>query len=442
MPVEPLDFILDLSFDSIPQSAREMAATCVLDLIGVGLGGATTPLSAIIRDHAALMFAAGEGGVRMLFDGRHCSPVGAALAGGMTIDALDAHDGYNPAKGHVGCAVFPAALAFASNCGQDSGQDFLTDIVLGYELGSRLAVALHGTVPDYHTSGAWVSIAAAAIGARRLGLDRQQTRHALGIAEYHGPRSQMMRCIDHPSMVKDGSGFGAMTGVSAAFLAASGFTGAPAITIEKDDVKHYWCDLGERWLILEQYFKPYPVCRWAQGPIEAVLALKNSFDLSSEMVARIEINTFHESIRLATKKPQNTEEAQYSTSYPCAVALVRGNVGMAEVSGATLQDPEVLRLSTSLVMTEDDMCNAAFPTQRYARAKLFLTDGRELVSEFMNPIWTADLPPSNSILREKYHRLADPLVGKIRAKSIEDAVDNLTENGSVAALSKLICRPL
>jgi hypothetical protein len=37
-----------------------------------------------------------------------------------------------------------------------------------------------------------------------MGLDRRVTREALGIAEYHGPRSQMMRCIDHPTMVKDG----------------------------------------------------------------------------------------------------------------------------------------------------------------------------------------------------------------------------------------------
>ena len=131
----------------------------------------------------------------------------------MTIDSIDAHDGFNGAKGHVGCGVFPAAIAFADVTTSLGGQSFLTDITLGYELGSRLALALHATVPDYHTSGAWVSLAVAALGARRLGLGYEETRHALGIAEYHGPRSQMMRCIDSPSMLKDGSGFGAMSGV-------------------------------------------------------------------------------------------------------------------------------------------------------------------------------------------------------------------------------------
>ena len=180
----------------------------------------------------------------MLFDGRIVSPAGAALAGGMTIDALDGHDGHKLTKGHVGCGVFPAVLALAEAEEQLSGEEFLTTLVIGYEIGTRAGIALHRTACDYHTSGAWVAVACAALGARMLGLDRARTRDAIGIAEYHGPRSQMMRCIDHPTMLKDGSGWGAMAGVSAAYLAADGFTGAPAITIEGDDVADLWGDLG------------------------------------------------------------------------------------------------------------------------------------------------------------------------------------------------------
>jgi len=112
------------------------------------------------------------------------------------------------------------------------GRAFLTALAVGYEFGARVAEAQHATAPDYHTSGSWGAVAVAASGARLAGLSTDQTRHALGIAEYHGPRSQMMRCIDHPTMLKDGSGWGAMCGVSAIDLAARGFTGAPAITVE------------------------------------------------------------------------------------------------------------------------------------------------------------------------------------------------------------------
>ena len=45
-------------------------------------------------------------------------------------------------------------------------------------------------------------------------------------------------------MVKDGSGWGAMTGVSAAMLAGAGFTGAPAVTAGAAEVAETWSDLG------------------------------------------------------------------------------------------------------------------------------------------------------------------------------------------------------
>jgi 2-methylcitrate dehydratase PrpD len=85
-----------------------------------------------------------------------------------------------------------------------TGKEFLLCLTLGYELACRTALAQHASVPDYHTSGAWVAVAVAGMAARLMRLDPAQTAHAMGIAEYHGPRSQMMRCIDHPTMLKDG----------------------------------------------------------------------------------------------------------------------------------------------------------------------------------------------------------------------------------------------
>ncbi|MEM9271145.1 MAG: MmgE/PrpD family protein, partial [Pseudomonadota bacterium] len=147
-------------------------------------------------------------------------------------------------------------------------------VLLGYEVGARAGMALHATACDYHTSGAWVAVATAALGSQALALSAAQTAHALGIAEYHGPRSQMMRCIDHPTMVKDGSGWGAMAGLSAAYLARDGFTGAPALTVTDAQVAGLWSDLGQRWYMLDQYFKPQPVCRWAQPAVVAALAVQ------------------------------------------------------------------------------------------------------------------------------------------------------------------------
>lgn len=100
-------FIHDLCVADLPSDVIEQAQRCVLDLVGVAASGRQTKLSGIICDHAAAHFANPNQGARKLFDGRWVSPVGAALAGGMTIDSLDAHDGYVLTKGHAGAAVRP-----------------------------------------------------------------------------------------------------------------------------------------------------------------------------------------------------------------------------------------------------------------------------------------------------------------------------------------------
>lgn len=433
--MKPLDLIHGLHWSDIPAAAQLQTQLNLLDLIGVAAVGHGTRLSRIIRDHAVESFG---GRSPILFDKRTASPPGAALAGGMTIDSIDAHDGFNPAKGHIGCPLLPAALAAAHEM-QRSGREFLTTITMGYEFGARVSVAQHGTVPDYHTSGSWGAVTAAAAVSRLMKLDPETTRHALGIAEYHGPRSQMMRCIDHPAMIKDGSGWGSMAGMSAAQLAAKGFTGAPAITVEH--TPDYWGDLGDRWYVQEQYYKPYPVCRWAQAPIEGVLALRRAHNLSSDQVDRIEVVTFHESVRLATSRPTTSDEAQYSTSFPCAIAMVRGDVTPADIADNALSDPEILRLSDSIIMTESDEANAPFPQRRLAKVALVLKSGERLKGEYMEPRWDPVSPPTEAEIRAKYHRYADDIIGKTRADGIEDALSRLAETG-LDPLTKLLFQPI
>ncbi|MEO1613102.1 MAG: MmgE/PrpD family protein, partial [Pseudomonadota bacterium] len=402
-------FLHDLRFEDLPEHVVGWAETCLKDLLCVAAAGSETELSRLIRAHAASQFAAGDRGARMLFDGRRVSPAGAALAGGMTIDSVDAHDGWKPCKGHAGCGLLPSLIAFSEAEGRDDGREFLTALVIGYEVACRAGVALHGTVPDYHTSGAWVAVAVAGLGARAMRMDAGRTRHALGIAEYHGPRSQMMRCIDHPTMLKDGSGWGAMAGVSAAYLARDGFTGAPAITVE--EAPEFWADLGSKWLIAEQYFKPSPVCRWAQAPMEAARALRERLGLTSEMIDHVEVESFHEAIRLHTRRPGTTEEAQYSLPHPVAAALVRGEVGPAEIGPGSFIDPEIARLAESMTLSDNEECNAAFPAHRYAYLRLHLKSGETLASERFEARGDPEAPLSQAEFEAKFRAYADPVVG-------------------------------
>ena len=198
-------FSKQVTWDDLPSKVRGQIKLCLLDLIGIAAGGSRTKLSKIVCDYASKDM---SGNIPMIFDGRGASVTGVALAGGMTIDALDGHDGFNPAKGHAGCGLFPALYGVAQSSKSITGQQFLLALTIGYELACRTALAQHASVSDYHTSGAWVAVAIAGVASQMMDLTSEQTSHAMGIAEYHGPRSQMMRCIDHPTMLKDGSGWG------------------------------------------------------------------------------------------------------------------------------------------------------------------------------------------------------------------------------------------
>src|SRR5690606_32362541 len=125
--------------------------------------------SRIIRSVAASQF--GGAGGYFLFDGRSASATGAALAHATTIDGFDAHDGHPLTKGHAGCGALAGLLAFAGDGSGLSGAEALGHLVLGYEVAIRAGMALHATASDYHTTGAWVCIAVAGIGARMLALD-------------------------------------------------------------------------------------------------------------------------------------------------------------------------------------------------------------------------------------------------------------------------------
>ncbi len=422
-----LDFIHDIDLAALPEDVMVHARRSLLDLIGVAAAGRLTDNSRIVRDCVARFEGGGQVGARMMFDGRRVSVAGAAMANAATIDAFDAHDGQKETKGHAGSVILPALLALGDELSPSDGAEFLVRFVLGYELACRAGKALHATVADYHTSGAWTAVAAAGVFARGLGLSRTATWHALGTAEYYGPRSQMMRCIDHPTMVKDGATYGAQVGAMAGLLAEGGFTGAPAVTISDDAVAPFWSDLGTRWYMREQYLKPYGVCRWAQPAVKAALMLREGVDPSD--IERIDVHTFHEAVRLAVRRPRTTEEAQYSLPYPVAAAMATGDL-LPEVISGDLNDPTILALVDRIVMTESDAANAAFPAERLAAMSLVMKDGSTRSCDLVSADGDPEAPLSDAEVDAKYRALAGATLAPAAVEAIREtalAVDALDD---------------
>ena len=423
------DFALGLAPDDVPEAARRDAALMLLDTLGVAAAASPMEAGRIARDTASLLYGSSDPAhrARMLFDGREASLAGAAYAAATQTDNLDAHDGYNPVKGHIGVAIVPALLALAEQAEPMSGAEALMLVTLGYEIAGRAGLALHATVSDYHTSGAWNALGVAAMASRLRGLSASQLREAIGIAEYHGPRSQMMREIANPSMLHDGSGWGAMVGISSTILAERGFTGAPAITVEAEEAASFWSDLGSRWIMQAQYVKPYPICRWAHAPIDGVRDLMLAHGFGSDDIRHIQINTFHESACLFQGVPDSTSMAQYSLSFAVATQVVHGRIGVEQVSGDGLADTVVHAMIKRISVAESDAHNATFPHNRDADVQITLNDGRVLDSGLVHARGGSERPMDGSEIIAKFENYAAPVIGADRARAIVAVVTGMAD---------------
>jgi len=426
------DFSLQLAPDQIPQDSLRKAGYLLLDTLGVAIAAAPMEAGRIARETACALFASNHAtnSARMLFDGRSVGVAGAAFAAATQIDNLDAHDGYNPTKGHIGVVAVPTLAALAEQRPDLSGPEALATLIIGYEVAGRAAIALHASASDYHTSGAWNALGVVAMAARLRNLSATQMREALGIAEYHGPRSQMMREIANPTMLHDGSGWGALVGLSSVVMAESGFTGAPAVTIEEADSAEHWQDLGTLWQIDLQYIKPYPICRWAHAPMDAAREMCADHQITADQIAALRINSFHNAIKLFPGMPETTSQAQYSLPFAVATMIARGKIGLSEISGDGLKAPDVAALVAKTELRESPRHEDRYPHARWADLEIELNDGTVLHSGDVHARGGPERPFSEDEIVAKFMEYATSVVSVGRAEAIRDAALNLSSSTS------------
>ncbi len=400
------EFILNTSWDRIPEEVRSRIKGCFIDLMGALIVGSRSSQFEVGLKLAERIFAPGD--IPVIGSDKRLSFMGASCAMGHSSNAYDIDDGHNMTRAHPGTSFVGAVLAAAYEK-NITKNEFLTALLAAYETTIRSGAAIMDYYNYAHSSGTFGSVGVAAGVGKIYGFTREELNNALSIAEFNAPLVPGIRSVEYPSMNKDGVPFGVMIGALAVSNAMCGFKGNKNL-LEADKYRHYLDDLGEKYQVLDLYFKPYPCCRWAHPAIDAVIGLMSAHGIRPSDIAHATVRTFKRATLLSKIEPQSADEAQYNIAYPVATALVYGSFGIEHVFESSLHDKKILDMMKKLSFEVDEAIDAKFPAKRICRVEIVTNDGRALLSDECEPRGEAHENISITWLADKFRRITTPVI--------------------------------
>jgi 2-methylcitrate dehydratase PrpD len=417
-------------------AAVEARALALLrDYLGVTLGGAPEASSVALRRGLSRLGTTGTATV--IGTASPLAPVHAALANGAAAHALEMDDTHQGGSIHLGASVFSAALAAAELHGA-SGSRVLRAAVAGYEVAARLAMALDPAAHyarGFHPTGTCGAFGAAAAAALVAGLDAHGLADALGIAGSQAAGS-MEFLADGAWTKRLHPGWAASAGLHAAALAGAGFRAPHTIFEGRFGTLHGYSDAataeplagrpgGE---LMRTSVKPHACCRYAQGPIDAVLELRRRHDLRAADVTRLEVGLVSAAFGIicdplpAKRRPRSVVDAQFSLPFSVAVALVAGAASPDEFVAARCEDPLVQRVMDVVEPRHDAALDARYPEIWPVWVRVTSKSGvHELAVD--HPRGDPENFPTSAELGAKFRRLAARSLDAAAIDRLDAAID-------------------
>ncbi len=416
-----VDYLLNETRRTAPTSVDSTVRNRLIDTIAAITAGHQYDGVDRLRAFAEATFADGRSTV-MSRQAVSLTEPAAVLVNSIAGNELDIDDGHRLAEGHPAVVIVPAALAAVEAIDGTVG-DLLDAIVPAYELAVRTARAMHDWLGVLSGSGSWGAVGAAGAVAKAKGYDRRTAADALGLAEFNAPIAPVMRSVANPasSLTKDGIGWGGFVGTTMASLAARGFTASGTLF---DGIEHegpetpYLDSLGERYHILEGYYKPYPACRWIHPAIDGVAEIFETHEIQPNDVESIHVYTHPNGAALGITRPTTPSEAEYSYPYVIAATVRnRGEFTHADLTEAAREAPETLALADSVELAVDPEAADRYPEESLARIELTAGSGT-YETDLINPRGSKERGLDVETLEAKWRGLIDDVLGKGTMESI------------------------
>ena len=380
-------FAANLRYEDIPAPVLRRAEDLLLDCLASILAGASARAVQAIDRYAAAMGPA-DGPSEVLITRRRTTPLFAAMVNAAAAHVVEQDDVHNGSVFHPAAVVFPPALAVAQALGR-SGRDLLVASVAGYEVGIRVGEFLgRSHYKIFHTTGTAGTLAAAVATGRLLNLSPEEMLHALGSAgtQAAGLWEFLRDAADSKQLH---TAKAAADGITAAYLAREGFTGARHILegpqgmaagMSTDADPSRLCDrLGERWALAETSFKFHASCRHTHPAADALQQALRENKLTEADIERVVAHVHQGAIDVLgpVVNPQTVHQSKFSMGTVLALIARQGRAGLAEFD-AGLDDPGVATFRGKVEMELDPEVDGAYPQRWIGKVTVYTRDGRKL----------------------------------------------------------------
>ena len=455
-------FLSPLSYESMPPTVVDKIKASILHAMVTGIIGADTS-----HGQAAIHLAKTEegkpDGATILVDGGKATRCGAAFANSKLMHVTNQADSYRMLI-HPGACVIPSALA-AAELGHKSGKEFLTAVVAGYEVETRIAGDFIPSTQarGFRSSPVYGTLGAAVSCGKLLGLNEDQLVTALALAcsftggttqgaarggqemMYHEPnstRSGIMAALlarenlrgSEESLEGDAGFYNAFTGNNRGELSYV-FQGP-----NRTDISNVVADLGTRWEVLHVTPKIYQTAGYNCPVIDLMTQIRSRHELSPSDVAQITIDmNWLETLYPSPEFPNTTRNAASvgSTHYFAAYTCVHGSYPplkpRLEPGEQPLgEDPEVMRLLQRVEVVGHKDRSPFAP-----RITIRLRGGTVYQGELRGDELEWDLATETQRISELFDALPWP---RYRLDSIVHTVSRLEEETTVANLVRLCVR--
>ena len=440
-------FAANLTFHDLPESVVARTRQVILDSIGAIVAGMAEPeMQALALRLEALD---GPGASPVIGGAQRLSASNAAFLAGVAGTMLELDEGNQYARGHPGIHVVPAALVAAARMGC-SGEDLITAVVLGYEIGARIGIASKLNVA-MHPHGTWGTVGAAVAIARLADADAETMVETINVASSLGLTTSRKTMLEGATIRNSYAGFSNKIGLMAWELVTAGFGGERdgvasvygTVAASGFDASVMTDELGERYEIARNYFKRHAACRYTHAALDALgtIVAEAGGRIDPKAVLGIDVSTYVWAAQLDDPEPKTMLAAKFSLPFALATTLVHGSASIEAFRDAARADRTVLALASRVRVDEDPALTAMLPAARPARVTLRLADGRILTAMATTNKGDTEDPYPPAEVEAKFVEITAPVWGEARARRVIAAVAALDAENDPQRLTTLIHMP-